>query len=216
MTWYILFSIQSQHLNFLSTQHSNSKYAGFYTTLGLGHMFVSVQHTVTILTRNVISSPSQGSIKQICWVPVKIVQPTWHTQSQSPSPHEYGAQPTLRCSLHPEHALDCSPLWIRDFWLLHASIQPFHQYQSLCQLKPCLLGQMRVKLFRCQTTCKYKKILNLRWHKLERSILTVALHTKNTMFQKLGSKPISVSVTNRLYSSDHEYIVYCLVFLFLF
>ena len=38
----------------LSTQHSNSQYADFYTTLGLGHTFVSAQHTVTILTRNVI------------------------------------------------------------------------------------------------------------------------------------------------------------------
>jgi len=45
MTGRILLSIQSQSLNSLSTQHSNSKYAGFYTTLGLGHMFVSVQHT---------------------------------------------------------------------------------------------------------------------------------------------------------------------------
>ena len=66
-TWHILLSIQSQNFNSLSTQHSNSKYAGFYTTLGLGHMFV------TIFTRNVISSPSQRSTKQICRVPVKIV-----------------------------------------------------------------------------------------------------------------------------------------------
>ena len=55
----------------LSTQHS--KYAGFYTTLGLGHVFVGAHHTVTILTRNVTSSPSQRSTKQICRVPVKIV-----------------------------------------------------------------------------------------------------------------------------------------------
>ena len=33
-----------------------------------------------------------------------------------------------------------------------------------------------------------QKILNLLWHKVERRILTVALHTKNTMFQKFSSK----------------------------
>ena len=53
------------------SQYTALKVCRFYTTLGLGHMFVTAQHTVTILTRNVTSS--QRSTKQICWVPVKIV-----------------------------------------------------------------------------------------------------------------------------------------------
>ena len=58
MTGHTLLSTRSQSLNY---QTWHSKYAGFYTTLGLGHMFVSAQHTVAISTRNVISSPSQRS-----------------------------------------------------------------------------------------------------------------------------------------------------------
>ena len=88
----------------------------------LGHDWTHIaQMTVIILTRNMISSPSQRSTKQICRVPVKIVLPSLYTQSQPHSPHENRAQPTPRCSLHPEHALDCSPLWIREFWLLQSN-----------------------------------------------------------------------------------------------
>ena len=47
------------------------KNTSFYTTLG--HMLVSAQHRVTILSRNVIPSLSQGSTKQIGRVPVKTV-----------------------------------------------------------------------------------------------------------------------------------------------
>ena len=58
---------------------------------------------------------------------------------------------------------------LREFWFLHASMQPSHQHWSLCWLKLCLQGPVRVKLFISWTTCKYKKYL------LESSILTVVL-----------------------------------------
>ena len=90
--------------------------------------------------------------------------------------------------LHPGHALDCSPLWMKGIptsACINPTISSVVKPLSAEIMSP---GTDESRTVHIPDNLQIQKILNLLWHKQERSILTVALHTKNTMFQKFSSK----------------------------